>query len=65
MTTLSCILTAWYKMILISLRNVIITDIISTVTFICKAKNSVAKKQSKKQDIKIFINPKNIKIRLY
>lgn len=65
MTTLSCILTAWYKMIFISLRNVIITDIISTVTFICKAKNSVAKQQSKKQDIKIFINPKNIKIRLY
>ena len=52
-------------MIFISLRNVIITDIISTVTFICKAKNSVAKQQSKKQDIKIFINPKNIKIRLY
>lgn len=34
--------------------------LICTVTFICKAKNSVAKQQSKRQEIKIYMHPKNI-----
>lgn len=53
------ILTSCYKVVFNSLWNVII-DINLYCYITCNAKNSVAKQQSKIQEIKIYMHPKNI-----